>query len=80
MATLQQKLAKAQEALNRVNLNPRLRIVPDQITGRTFSLCVMETDEPHEGRIQRHITEYHKPEDLTLIIEGIYLGVTNPYL
>ena len=33
--------------------NPRIRCVPDQITGKKFALCLMETDDAKDNRIQK---------------------------
>ena len=64
------KLAQAQETLNRLITHPRIKIVPDQVTGKAYALCIMETDDEHETRIQRHISDYYSPELLTAFIEG----------
>lgn len=74
------KLAQAQETLNRLITHPRIKIVPDQVTGKAYALCIMETDDEHETRIQRHISDYYSPELLTAFIEGLYIGKTNPYV
>lgn len=73
---MKKKLVQAQETLNRLISNPRLKIVPDQITGKTFALCIMEND----NEIQRHISEYYNIDLLIAFIEGIYVGKTNPYV
>jgi hypothetical protein len=58
-----------QATLNRFE-NPRLKCVPDQITGKTYALCLMCTDEPNERRISRHISSYYPPKELTAFMEG----------
>lgn len=57
--------------------NPRIRCVPDQINGKTFALCLMETDDKNDRRIQRHISFYMKPKELTAFIWGYYECMTN---
>lgn len=76
----QNKLTQAQETLNRLIIHPRMKIVPDQVTGKTYALCIMETDNEQETRIQRHVSDYYSPELLTAFIHGMYTGKTNPYV
>lgn len=78
--TKKSKLVQAQEALNRLITHPRMKIVPDQVTGKTYALCIMETDNEQETRIQRHVSDYYSPELLTAFIHGMYTGKTNPYV
>jgi len=73
---MKKKLVQAQETLNRLITHPRMKIVPDQITGKTFALCIMEND----NEIQRHISEYYSIDLLIAFIEGMYVGKTNPYV
>lgn len=77
---MKKKLIQAQEVLNRLNTHPRMKIVPDQITGKTFALCIMESDNENETSIYRHISEYYKIDLLIAFIEGMYVGRTNPYV
>lgn len=58
--------------------NPRMRCVPDQITGKKYSLCLMETADEHENRIQRHISYYMPPKELIAFIYGYYEARNNP--
>ena len=60
-----------QATLNRLK-NPRLKCVPDQITGKTYALCLMYSDNPNENRISRHISSYYTPKEMTAFIEGYY--------
>ena len=76
----QNKLTQAQETLNRLITHPRMKIVPDQVAGKTYALCIMETDDEQETRIQRHVSDYYSPELLTAFIHGMYTGKTNPYV
>ena len=52
--------------------NPQLKCVPDQITGKTYALCLMYSDDPAENRIARHISSYYHPKELIAFIEGYY--------
>ena len=58
-------------SLARLN-NPELKCVPDQITGKTFALCLMESDKPDENRIARIISPFYPPKELTAYIDGYY--------
>lgn len=60
--------------------NPRLKCVPDQITGKRFALCLMETTDEKETRIQRHISSYLPPKELIAFIWGYYECMTNRVL
>ena len=77
---MKKKLKEAQELLNSMIIDPRVKIVPDQITGRKYALCLMETDAEDENRIQRHISDYYSIEVLLAFIKGLYTGITNPYV
>lgn len=77
---MKKKLKEAQELLNSMIIDPRMKIVPDQITGRKYALCLMETDTEDENRIQRHISDYYSIELLIAFIKGLYTGKTNPYV
>jgi hypothetical protein len=57
--------------------NPRFRCVPDQITGKTYALCLMETEDKNDNRIQRHISYYMKPDKLQAFMEGYYECMKN---
>ena len=50
--------------------NPRLKYVKDEITGKKYALCLMETDKPDERRIIRHISDYMEPKMLLAYMEG----------
>lgn len=52
--------------------NPELKCMPDQITGKTYALCLMETDSPDEKRIARIISPFFPPKELTAFIMGYY--------
>ena len=58
-------------SLVRLN-NPELKCVPDQINGKTFALCLMESDKPDENRIARIISPFYPPKELTAYIDGYY--------
>ena len=60
--------------------NPRIRCVPDQITGKKFALCLMETDDAKDNRIQKHISHYMTPKELTAFIWGYYTCMVNKVL
>ena len=77
---MKKKLKEAQELLNSMIIDPRMKIVPDQITGRKYALCLMETDAEDKNRIQRHISDYYSIELLIAFIKGLYTGKTNPYV
>ena len=77
---MKKKLQEAQTLLNSMIIDPRVKIVPDQITGRKYALCLMETDAEDENRIQRHISNYYSIEVLIAFIRGLYTGMTNPYV
>jgi len=77
---MKKKLNEAQELLNSMIIDPRVKIVPDQITGKKYALCLMETDAEDEKRIQRHISNYYSIEVLIAFIRGLYTGMTNPYV
>lgn len=77
---MKKKLKEAQELLNSMIIDSRMKIVPDQITGRKYALCLMETDAEDENRIQRHISDYYSIELLIAFIKGLYTGKTNPYV
>ena len=38
---MKKKLKEAQELLNSMIIDPTMKIVPDQITGRKYALCLM---------------------------------------
>ena len=50
--------------------NPKLKYVKDEINGKKYALCLMETDEPNENRIVRHISSYMEPKLLLAYMEG----------
>ena len=58
-------------SLTRLN-NPELKCVPDQITGKTYALCLMASDKPDENRIARIISSFYSPKELTAFMEGYY--------
>ena len=58
--------------------NSRMRCVPDQITGKNYALCLMETPDEHETRIQRHISYYMSPKELIAFIYGYYEARNHP--
>ena len=74
------------KTLNKLNFeatmlkNPRIRCIPDQISGKTYALCLMETDDVKDNRIQRHISFYMKPKELTAFIWGYYECLTHKVL
>ena len=76
MATKPNTQIVMQATLNRFK-NPRLKCVPDQITGKTYALCLMYTDEPNENRISRYISSYYSPKELTAFMEGYYQALCN---
>ena len=47
-----------------------LEVVPDQITGKTFALCIV-----HEGKIVKQYSPYCSPKELNIFIEGFNVGV-----
>lgn len=61
-------------SLARLN-NPELRCVPDQITGKNYALCLMESDNPNENRIARIISPFYPPKELTAFIDGYYQAI-----
>lgn len=58
-------------SLARLN-NPELRCVPDQITGKTFALCLMASNNPDENRIARIISPFYPPKELTAFMDGYF--------
>lgn len=60
--------------------NPLLKCMPDQITGKKYSLCLMETDSPSENRISKHISSYYSPKELIAFMEGYYQALYNNHL
>lgn len=77
---MKKKLEEAQELLNSMIIDPRVKIVPDQITGRKYALCLMKTYAEDENTIQRYISDYYSIENLIAFIRGLYTGMTNPYV
>lgn len=61
-------------SLARLN-NPALRCVPDQITGKNYALCLMESDNPNENRIARIISPFYPPKELTAFMDGYYQAI-----
>lgn len=61
-------------SLARLN-NLALRCVPDQITGKNYALCLMESDNPNENRIARIISPFYPPKELTAFIDGYYQAI-----
>lgn len=57
--------------------NPRLKCVKDEINGKTYSLCLMESDDINERRIVRHISEYMSPKELIAFIKGYRQALTD---
>ena len=47
-----------------------LEIVPDQITGKTFALCIVQ-----EGKIVKQYSPYCSPKELNMFIEGFIAGL-----
>lgn len=64
--TTKDKLEKALVDL----YNPKLKWVPDQITGKNYALCLMQSEDKDEKVIVRHISPYMKPEMLLAFISG----------
>lgn len=58
-------------SLARLN-NSELRCVPDQITGKTFALCLMVSNNPDENRIARIISPFYPPKELTAFMDGYF--------
>lgn len=52
--------------------NPKMRCIADEITGQTFALCLMESEDKHERRIVRRISKYYPPKELIAFMEGYY--------
>jgi hypothetical protein len=50
--------------------NPELKCVPDEINGKTYSLCLMASADKDERVIIRHISPYMKPIMLCAFIAG----------
>ena len=50
--------------------NPELKCVPDEINGKTYSLCLMASADKDERVIVRHISPYMKPLMLCAFIAG----------
>lgn len=50
--------------------NPELKCVPDEINGKTYSLCLMASADKDERVIIRHISPYMKPLMLCAFIYG----------
>lgn len=59
--------------------NPRLKCIPDQITGKKYALCLMETDKPNEIRIASILSPFYPPKELTAFMDGYFKALaTNP--
>lgn len=58
--------------------NPKIKCVSDEINGKTFSLCLMASDNLNEKRIVRHLSPYYPPKELIAFIEG-YLRCQSDY-
>ena len=52
--------------------HPKLKCVKDEINGKTYSLCLMQSDNINETRIVRHISEYMSPKELIAFINGYH--------
>lgn len=74
MINLQNKLDRTVDMLQ----NPRIKVIPDQITGQKYALCLMETDSEKETRIQRHISSYMTAKELIAFIYGYYEARNHP--
>lgn len=59
--------------LGKMHIAP-LKLVPDQITGKKYAICIMETSDPLETRIFRHVSEYYTPEELEIFLKGWDMG------
>lgn len=57
--------------------NPKLKCVKDEIDGKTYSLCLMQSDSLNEKRIIRHISEYMSPKELIAFIKGYRQALTD---
>ena len=57
--------------LKRLN-NPNLKCIKDEINGKTYSLCLMQSDALNEKRIIRHISEYMTPKELIAFMTGYH--------
>lgn len=63
-------------SLRRLN-NPRLRCMPDQITGKKYALCLMETDNPNELRVASILSPFYSPKELTAFMNGYFQATVN---
>lgn len=57
--------------------NPKLKCVKDEINGKTYSLCLMQSDDINEKRIVRHISEYMPPKELIAFISGYHQALVD---
>lgn len=60
--------------LKRLN-NPNLKCIKDEINGKTYSLCLMQSDALNEKRIIRHISKYMSPKELIAFMEGYHQAI-----
>lgn len=57
--------------------NPKLKCIKDEINGKTYSLCLMQSDAINEKRIVRHISEYMSPKELMAFINGYHQALVD---
>ena len=75
MATNTTKI-RLEWALKSLN-NPKFKCVKDEINGKTYSLCLMQSDNINENRIVRHISEYMPPKELIAFISGYHQALVD---
>lgn len=71
--TKKQIIASIEERLTRMHIKP-LKLVADQITGKKYAICRMETSDPNETRVAQHISNYRTPEELQVFLDGWDMG------